>query len=83
MTAKEKATELIKSYISICNSWNESYVEEQSVEQLKKSAFNTQWWIPKTAALKTCDVMIEHCSQVEPFSGVDFWSEVKCEINAF
>ena len=75
MTEKEKATELIKSYISICNSWNEDYVEQQSVEELKKSAFNNQWWIPKKAALKACDVAKD--------SRVDFWEGVKREINAF
>jgi hypothetical protein len=83
MTPKEKATEIMKSYMCICNSWNEKYVREQSIEYLKKISFNTQWWIPKEAALKACYIMITYCSEVEPYRGLDFWLEVKNEIKNF
>jgi len=31
----------------------------------------------KQCALILCDEMINHCSQVEPWLGTDYWAEVK------
>ena len=36
---------------------------------------------PKGMALICVSEIIEHCSQVEPFLGVDYWNEVKNELN--
>lgn len=77
MTEQEKAVKIIKSYIAICNSWNEDYVESQTVEELRKSAFNNQWWIPKKAALQACDIAMESHGDLE------YWQNVKNAINAF
>jgi len=77
MTEHQRAERIIKSYIAICNSWNQEYVESQTVEELKKSAFNNQWWIPKKAALQACDVAMESHGDLE------YWQEVKNAINDF
>ena len=77
MTEQQKAEQIIKSYIAICNSWNEDYVASQKIEELKKSAFNNQWWIPKKAALQACDIAMESHGDLE------YWQGVKNDINAF
>ena len=34
----------------------------------------------KECALITVNELIDHCSQVEPFLGVDYWNDVKIEL---
>lgn len=76
--AKEKAIELVKKYIHICERWNENYVNSKSIDELKKELFQLQWFIPKECALNTVNEMIDCC----PDSMQGFWIDVRREINA-
>jgi hypothetical protein len=65
MTPKEKCDELFDKYIKM-------FYGELSLIPSKNKA--------KKCALIAVDEIINHCSQVEPFLGVDYWNEVRKEI---
>jgi len=65
MTAKGKAIELRDKFFSITMNSN---LIDGGLERAKQ------------CALIAVDELINHCSQVEPFLGVDYWNEVKSEI---
>jgi hypothetical protein len=76
MTPKEKAKELFKKYISICERWNIDYVNSKTIEELKKELFQLQWFIPKQCAL----IAVNEILNLLPLANRDFWEEVKQEI---
>jgi len=64
MTAKLKAIDLINKYLPCVH----PFIDHVALKQAKK------------CALIAVDEIIRHCAQVEPFLGVDYWIEVKSEI---
>lgn len=77
MTAKEKAIELIKIYISICKQWNIDYVKSKEIKKLKEELFNLEWFIPKQCALIAVDEVIAELVYDKQF---EYWQLVKQEI---
>lgn len=72
MTARKKAQELFEKYWSL--KWQvHKTTRTYKQEMMSKSA-------AKQCALIAVDEIINHCSQVEPFLGVDYWREVKTEL---
>jgi hypothetical protein len=83
MTPKEKAEDLFKKYISICERWNIDYVNSKTIEELKKELFQLQWFIPKQCALIAVDEILDElleCGEVWMKSRIKYWQEVKQEI---
>ena len=86
MKASEKAESIIKKYISICNSWNEEWVNGKTITELKKSSFQREWFDPKICALVCVDEIINSNPHSNPlntnpvYSTMDYWQEVKSEI---
>lgn len=76
MTPKEKAEDLFKKYISICERWNIDYVNSKTIEELKKELFQLQWFIPKQCAL----IAVDEILNLLPLANRDFWENVKQEI---
>jgi hypothetical protein len=72
MTAKEKADELIKKFSPLVTTWDCYHDTPANPDSILQDA--------KKCALIAVDELIEHCSQVEPFLGVDYWQDVKTEI---
>lgn len=70
MEAKEKALELIDSFIQA------SVVEEDKIKWYHSKPYS----MAKQCALIAVDELIEYSSQLEPFLGVDWWKEVKSEL---
>ena len=68
MTPKEKADELVRKYYKF------------GINNVPFSSFS--WFECKACALIAVDELIDHCGLVEPFLGVEYWKEVKIEIDA-
>ena len=67
MTPKEKAKELVDKFYK--------YVAEKDF-----FGDNVENKFSKQCALIAVHEIIDHCSQVEPFLGTDYWLDVKKEI---
>lgn len=84
MKHKDYAIKLVKNYITICNSFNEDYVLETNIEDLKKQLFNNQWFIPKKCALKSCEELIDYINRMNKTHNIGLevsqWLKVKEEI---
>lgn len=77
MTAKEKANELVEKFLN-------QPINFPYIDTVDKQCIGSGYMTYKSAvscAIIAVDEIIEHCSQVEPFLGVDFWQEVKTELN--
>ena len=72
MNAKEKAKELIEKYQKL-----DIEIGGQYDGYLTMKIHDA-----KHCALIAVKEIIEHCSQVEPFLGVDFWNDVKSELQS-
>jgi hypothetical protein len=76
MTEKQKALELTEKYL-------ETIIHFPYIDTEDGYCIGTGYMTHNSAvrcAINAVDEMIEHCSQVEPFLGVDFWSKVKEEL---
>lgn len=83
MTPKEKAKELVKIYISTCQSWNIDYVNSKTIEDLKKELFQLEWFIPKECALIAVNEVLKSYLKNQFFDTFDeykYWQLVKQEI---
>ena len=76
MTPKEKAKEFVEKI------HNEFPLQQQVYSSLNEPMLNISdnWKEAKQCALIAVHEIIDHCSQVEPFLGTDYWLDVKKEI---
>ena len=79
MTPKEKAEYLMKKFISKCNNWNENYVMNSDINELKNDCFNMQWFTPKDVALIAVDEILNLDIDTNVLD-YWYWQEVKQEI---
>lgn len=79
MNAKEKANELVEKYLN-------TIIHFPYIDTEDGNCIGTGYMTHKSAvrcATNAVNEIIEHCSQVEPFLGVDFWNDVKSELQSF
>lgn len=78
MNAKEKANELVEKYLN-------TIIHFPYIDTEDGNCIGTGYMTHNSAvrcAINAVDEIIEHCSQVEPFLGVDFWNDVKSELQS-
>lgn len=76
MTPKEKAVELVDKFLN--QPINFPYIDTED-GQCIGSGYIT-YYSAKQCALIAVDELISVCSQVEPWLGLNYWNEVKQEI---
>lgn len=85
MKTKEKAEELFKKYILICNNWSLKFIEFKTNKELKQELNQKEWFIPKQCALIAVELHLEELSKMKLiFSDRElhykYWVEVQQEI---
>ena len=77
MIPKEKAIELVNVF--------EHQITKGDIdgEWLTEHSIKYFYYTAKQCALIAVEEMINHCSQIEPWLGVEFWQKVKTEIETF
>lgn len=70
MSPQDKAKQLVEKY--------RTYV--RLADKYDLNLGSDEIYIAKECSLLTVDEIIKHCAQVEPYLGVDYWNEVKTEI---
>jgi hypothetical protein len=78
MKTKEKAEELFKKYILICNNWSLKFIEFKTNKELKQELNQKEWFIPKQCALIVVDEVINNLPLITEIQ--EYWIEVKQEI---
>jgi hypothetical protein len=72
MTPQEKAKELIDKFSPLVTTWDCYWDSPAHPDDILFDA--------KKCAMIAVDELVNHCAQVEPHLGVDYWLEVKQEI---
>ena len=82
MTAKDKAEELLKIYILVCNNWSSNFIEFKNIKDLKNELIRNEWFIPKQCALIAVNEILKAVESDWSFMEVkqEFWKKVKQEI---
>lgn len=78
MNAKEKANELVEKYLN-------TIIYFPYIDTEDGNCIGTGYMTHNSAvrcAINAVNEIIEHCSQIEPFLGVDFWNDVKSELES-
>ena len=70
MSAQDKAKQLVEKY--------RTYV--RLADKYDLNLGSDEMYIAKECSLLTVDELIKHFAQIEPYLGVEYWREVKTEI---
>ena len=79
MNAKEKASEMVEKYLNTIIHF--PYIDTEDGNCIGPGYMTHNSAV--RCAITSVEEIINHCSQVEPYLGVDFWNDVKSELQSF